>query len=218
MKSTTEISVENCSRMISSSSSISTKSIAITSSIDQLNEIKCIDGTNGNGTNTNGIFNGQIEESEPQTSVERQHVEIVDINGSGGRVDCDDGDGSCSMVTKKSSSKLSIASKLVTKSGDSKSSPNTPDSIKACDLLSQFSMTPTSKNPPTEVTMQRPLKPVSEMDFSVPYNIINNYFSVGVVSNLAFLIYFHSRVQLFSVCAQLAYTMSNGLGAISIVF
>lgn len=38
----------------------------------------------------------------------------------------------------------------------------------------------------TDTTVQRPLKPQTEMDFLVPYNIINNYFSVGVVSFILF--------------------------------
>lgn len=44
-----------------------------------------------------------------------------------------------------------------------------------------------------EVTIQRPLKPQSEMDFLVPYNIINNYFSVGVVSIIYFFIFIYLR-------------------------
>lgn len=38
---------------------------------------------------------------------------------------------------------------------------------------------------------QKPIKVQSDKDCTVPYNIINNYFSVGVVSALSFLLYHH---------------------------
>lgn len=189
--STTEISVENCSRMISSSSSsISTRAItAITSSstADNLNEVKCVDD---DGKETNGILNGEIEESDHQTNVESKTENIENIDVDMVDVDCGRDDVSATFTTKNNKTILSkittngsgTMTMTTTATNENKSNANTPDSIKASELLSHFAMTPTTKLPPPEVTMQRPLKPQSEMDFSVPYNIINNYFSVGVVS------------------------------------
>lgn len=192
--STTEISVENCSRMISSSSSsISTRAMtAITSSstADNLNDVKCADdGNDDGGKETNGILNGEIDESGHPTNATRnvENIESADVD----MTEVDGGRDVAATVTTKSS--RTILSKITTNgsgsmtttttaANENKSNANTPDSVKACELLSHFAMTPTTKLPPPEVTMQRPLKPQSEMDFSVPYNIINNYFSVGVVS------------------------------------
>lgn len=153
IKSTTEICVENHSRVVSSTSSTSTKDIA----------------------NTNGILNGDIEESDQQTTVEEEADEMVDNDGA--------------TLTTKASSKVTL-SKIMTKSDgrETKSNANTPDSNKASDFLSHFTKTPTNKVTAPEVTVQRPIKPQSEMDFAVPYNIINNYFSVGVVSRWVFML------------------------------
>lgn len=176
-----EISVENCSRMVSSSSSSSsTRKIVIRSSTEQINdasveaaEIAC-EGDDAAAaaavSNGNTVRNGDVNESDQQTSVEHHHHTESGEDGE--------------KITIKKTSKMKL-SKITTNGSESiKSNANTPDSVRAGDLLSQFQMTPTSKVPPTEVTVQRPLKPQSEMDFAVPYNIINNYFSVGVVSAL----------------------------------
>lgn len=167
IKSTTEISVENCSRMISSSSSISTTAIEIVSSPDKLNEAKCNDGV----SETNGILNREIEKSDHQSSSEQQE-ECVD--------------GGANITTKTSSTTTTFTTTTNGggggAGGETKSNANTPDSNKGSDVVSHFTMTPTTKLPPPEAIMQRPLKPQTEMDFLVPYNIINNYFSVGVVS------------------------------------
>lgn len=172
-KSTTEISVENSSRMMSSSSSLSSSKMttAFRSSTDQLSECKFTVGSDRqdgdvptNEEPSNNNQNGEIIESDHQTSIVHD-AETVD----------DD-----EKITTKKCSKMRL-SKITTNGSEStKSNANTPDSVKSSDLLSQFTMTPTSKMAPAEVT--RPLKPQSEMDFAVPYNIINNYFSVGVVS------------------------------------
>lgn len=185
IKSTTEISVD-CSRMMSSSLS-SSGMIAFSSSTDRISEIRLPeegdhennqtdDGPSGE---TNGISNGENKQSEHQTCAEH-NAEHIDAG---------------EMIKAKTSSKMKL-SKIATNVSGSESTKtlvNTPDSIKACDLLSQFASTPTSKLPPHEVTVQRPLKPQSEMDFSVPYNIINNYFSVGVVSAIYSLFFFSIR-------------------------
>lgn len=57
-----------------------------------------------------------------------------------------------------------------------------PNNNKGSEALIVYSKSP-------DVTVQRPLKPQSEMDFLVPYNIINNYFSVGVVSTYIYLLH-----------------------------
>lgn len=187
IKSTTEISMENCSssRMMSSSSSSSMRMISIRSSTStgQLKDNgatmdEAVDEENGglqNGVTVND--DDEQEECDRQMSVEHEHESV---------------DGVSEKMTTKMSNKMKL-SKITTNGSGSesiKSNVNTPDSAKASDFLSQFSMTPTSKLAPSEVAVQRPLKPQSEMDFSVPYNIINNYFSVGVVSIalLSFLI------------------------------
>lgn len=85
-------------------------------------------------------------------------------------------------ITKSNSTNGGMNEDTVKKNADHATEPlrSTNSVTKACDVLSVNSTI--TKLPPPEVTMQRPLKPQSEMDFAVPYNIINNYFSVGVVS------------------------------------
>lgn len=87
-----------------------------------------------------------------------------------------------SKITKSNSSNGGMNEDAVRKNADHATEPlrRTNNVTKAYDVLNVNSTI--TKLPPPEVTMQRPLKPQSEMDFAVPYNIINNYFSVGVVS------------------------------------
>lgn len=93
---------------------------------------------------------------------------------------------SASIVTTRTLTKSSLMSTSTTKMVQQKKIDlaKKTNIIKSNDNLIENSSSNYNLSKLQLPEMQRPLKPQSEMDFSVPYNIINNYFSVGVVSEI----------------------------------
>lgn len=149
--------------MTSSSSSNVISKLALSERLDDLNKSNVSNG-NGNG-NGNVNNDDQNETNQKHTTAKKIEESII----------------MTTMQQKKvvSASKVKINDDNESNDGNVGIGGSDTKLNKASDVLSSFSIT---KLPPPEMTMQRPLKPQSEMDFSVPYNIINNYFSVGVVS------------------------------------
>lgn len=181
---TTEISVENFNRTVLSTSthaeinsdadiiSIPEATVLLSSTTESNGDIRHNDENTltkmRNFERINGDDNEQVE------------VEVVEVNSNG-----DPANIVTNCSTTKSTMSVIKSSKTTATNGGvtSCSSSNTVESaIIDNNKPNKGSEALINNGKVSEVTVQRPLKPQSEMDFLVPYNIINNYFSVGVVS------------------------------------
>lgn len=179
IKSTQEISLQNYNRITMTSSSSASNVNSKLPSIDKLDNIQ---HDTDASTSAAGITNGDVT-----TDVKEKNN--LDHGFSNNQLCANKQIKECVTTMTMTQQKKTISSKITTSGGNLSSTCNdgNGNDNKTGDVLSNFSIT---KLPPPEVTMQRPLKPQTEMDFSVPYNIINNYFSVGVVSIIQFNLFY----------------------------
>lgn len=200
IKSTQEISVENFNRTLMTTSSSTSNISANICDDNKLSEIAC-------SKLSCGFPNGQMtEETEHEIETENNNSNnnsnSNNSNNNSNNNDNNDNNSNNNQPLKKieecmttTTLKKSISTKKITTNGsDNKLNTTSMISTKANDVLNNFTIT---KLPPPEMTIQRPIKPQSEMDFSVPYNIINNYFSVGVVSIHFNIFYCYTFERLF---------------------
>lgn len=203
---TTEISVENFNRIVSSSSTHADLcSDAEIIGIPAASTLLCSTfAADSNGDICHGgaedivttkmlnIAEGDDGENDADQQVE---VQVVEVNGTGGG----GADAATMFSTKCSTTKSTmsvIKSSMTTATNGGVTSCSSSSNIAESTVIdnnkpNKGSEALINNSKLNEVTVQRPLKPQSEMDFLVPYNIINNYFSVGVVSKRFFFLVFN---------------------------